>query len=402
MTRSSMWFAVLSVLSLGCGGSPAPAADESVTLTVRVRDDLDPRVEAGGAGLPSCDLPGPDGLMVIDLDGGYAHACAVLSDGRVRCWGQSFAGQLGDGSYAERSAPVPARDVTGAVRVGAGRAHTCALLRDGGVMCWGGNDHGQLGAARRGRDVGIGPVHVAGLRGATGLAVGDDHACAIDARGNVLCWGRNNLGQIGDGSREPRDTPVRIAGVRASYLGAGADSTCAVLTDGRVACWGGVGGSERPSLVAGLPAPAVTVEVGDASACARLADGSVFCWGDGSHGQLGPAGEGMSLSPIRIEGLPPAMTLAHAGTRACITDPAGSLFCWGARDATAAEASAIREIGGLAPARSAGITARAYCASLSNGGVCCWGSNVDGILGSAVRPFGAPAESSELPVPMTW
>src|SRR5690606_3053587 len=103
---------------------------------------------------------------------------------------------------------------------------------------------------------------------------------AVSGHGQVHCWGRNNLGQLGDGSRELRAGPAPVRAFRATHVGAGVDSTCAVATDGRVACWGALAIAERPRFVDGLPAPAVTVEVGEATACARLVDGSVHCWGD--------------------------------------------------------------------------------------------------------------------------
>lgn len=392
-----------SVLLGACASAPPP--DDELVVRLRVRDDLAPvGVQVGVAAPepePLCDPEGPDGLAVLDVAAGYSHGCAVLSDGRVRCWGQNWAGQLGDGTRTNNGTPTPVRDVDGAVTVGAGRAHSCALLRDGRVRCWGQNDHGQLGVGTR--RSGVGPTAVdARLTGVAQLGVGWDHSCAVTTRGQVHCWGKNNLGQLGDGSRQPRDAPTLVRDLRATYVGAGVDSTCAVSTDGRVACWGALAVAERPRFVDGLPAPAVTVEVGQATACARLADGSVHCWGDGAHGLLGPRQRGASERPVLVEGLPPALTLAVNATRACITDSEHQLFCWGAQAPGIPEAGSPRLVSRMGAAEQPAVASEATCARVQRGGLCCFGDNGGGMLGALLRPFTRPSNHSELPVPMAW
>ena len=386
------------VFALACGGT-APAND--VVVRVRVVDDLDPVVATAveDPGEPMCDVEGPDGLAVLDVAVGYGHACAVLSDGRVRCWGENYNGQLGDGTRGRNATPSPVRDVEGASAVGAGRMHACAL-GGGRVFCWGSNDHGQLGAGSRGS--GVGPTaQEARVRAAAQLAVGWDHACALTERGQVQCWGRNHLGQLGDGTRELRAAPTPVRALHATAIGAGVDTTCAVAVDGRVACWGGLAMSERPRYVDGLPAPAVSVDVGEATACARLVDGSVWCWGDGMHGLLG-AVRGASEAPMRVEGLPPATSLRVSGTRACVIGGQSELWCWGANEPGIEQAASPRTIGHIGAIEGAAVGREAICARLSRGGLCCWGSNQSGLLGALLHPFRSPPEHAELPAPMTW
>jgi alpha-tubulin suppressor-like RCC1 family protein len=86
----------------------------------------------------------------VDISAGWRHACARLGDGTVRCWGQNANGQLGNGTTTQSTVPVQVSGITGAVAVTAGWwHHSCALLGDGTVRCWGANDWGQFGNGTR-------------------------------------------------------------------------------------------------------------------------------------------------------------------------------------------------------------------------------------------------------------
>src|SRR2546430_10538083 len=83
------------------------------------------------------------------VTGGGFHTCALLQDGSVRCWGQNDYGQLGNGTVSSaqvsNATPVEVIGITTATAVTAGGYHACALLQNGSVRCWGQNDYGQLG-----------------------------------------------------------------------------------------------------------------------------------------------------------------------------------------------------------------------------------------------------------------
>jgi alpha-tubulin suppressor-like RCC1 family protein len=154
------------------------------------------------------DVPGLASGMTIVAAGG-SHTCSVTPGGALKCWGLNDTGQVGDGTWIQRSAPA---DVTGlgsgVTAVAAGENHTCAVVPGGGLKCWGSNGNGQLGTGTTGsRNT---PADVAGLTGdVIAVAAGYSHTCAVTA-GAVKCWGWDSYGQLGQGTITYRTTPVDV------------------------------------------------------------------------------------------------------------------------------------------------------------------------------------------------
>ena len=145
---------------------------------------------------------------------GVAHSCALERSGSVLCWGDAEAGALGDApppeaTLAPATGPVRATGISDAIAIAAGGYETCALRATGTVACWGRNDSGQLGDGTT-IDSAT-PVCVAGLTGAVEVAVGDGHACVRLEGGKLACWGSNAFGQLGDGTTTNRLTPAPVA-----------------------------------------------------------------------------------------------------------------------------------------------------------------------------------------------
>ncbi len=168
---------------------------------------------------------------VTQLAGAYGHACAVMRDGHVACWGTNEHGQLGDGSRIARPDPVTVQGLAPARQVAVGAVSSCALLLDGTVWCWGDNSEGQLGD---GSPAGhFAPAPVPGLVAIRQVVTSAGGACARDAQ-RVLCWGSGDL--LG-GASSP--TPLSMTTLPESIeeLVAGDSHVCARKGD-RLWCWG--------------------------------------------------------------------------------------------------------------------------------------------------------------------
>src|SRR5688572_14494123 len=177
------------------------------------------------------------------VSAGNTHSLALHADGTVRAWGDDSAGALGLDRSLASSTPMIVNGLTGVVAVAAGDAHTLALKSDGTVWAWGDNVAGQLGdgtTTDRSTPVRVGAA--TGFAAVVAVDAGTAHGLARKADGTVWAWGKNGLGQLGDGTRTTRLAPVAVGadspvtGVAA--LAAGGDHALAVKGDGTVWAWG--------------------------------------------------------------------------------------------------------------------------------------------------------------------
>ncbi len=263
------------------------------------------------------DLGGP----VAAVDVGSFSTCALRTNGAVYCWGNNSYGQLGLGhtdEIGDDELPKTAGPVSlgrPAVQVAVDSNHACAILDDGSVRCWGqGLLLGLGGVDTIGDDElpsSVEPVDLGGRR-ATHISV-HGNTCVVVESGDVYCWG---LGTLGYGS-EPESVgmtytpdqwgPINV-GRKFSRVLAGVATPCGV-SGGEVVCWGanyhgGLGDPNYPHCANCIEGCCVTppddnvvaVEVGGEAIdvvsgwlhkCALLKDGSVRCWGNGWGGQLG-------------------------------------------------------------------------------------------------------------------
>ena len=279
---------------------------------------------------------------VASLSAGVRHTCAVTTAGGVKCWGENFYGQLGDGTTTERTTPVDVIGLTTSVAsVSAGFGNTCALTTSGGVQCWGRNVFGQLvDGTTTDRNT---PVDVVGLTsGVASVSVGGGHTCAVTTSGGVKCWGNNFYGQQGDGTTTDRNMPVDVIGLSSGVasVSASVGYTCAVTTSGGLKCWGDntvgqlgdgtTNGRETPVDVIGRSSGVAAVSAGWSHACAVTTTGSVKCWGNSFDGQMGDGTTPERLTPTDVTGLSSGVASISAGrVHTCAVTAVGGLKCWG-------------------------------------------------------------------------
>lgn len=172
------------------------------------------------------------------LDYGLEHGCFVTEGEEAFCWGTNTNGQLGDGTVDSSSTPVQVVGLSRIAEIRAGRTHTCARLTDGSVSCWGSNENGQLGSETE-TPTSSRAVPVANVTDAVHLAVGSRHGCVIRDDGSVVCWGNNEMGQVGIGANRTQRGGYLVPNISdAVSVSTGAHGTCVVRESGSVECWG--------------------------------------------------------------------------------------------------------------------------------------------------------------------
>lgn len=246
---------------------------------------------------------------------GNAHSCTALSNYTVKCWGLGSSGQLGNGGTSSSSSPVVVSVIDGssaalkAMDIVTGYAHSCALISDGTIKCWGLNNYGQIGIGNTTNQ--NTPVTVSGISTAIKITAGNYHTCAVLSNGNVQCWGQNSTGQIGNNSFTTAKTPVSVSGMsNAVQVQAGSSHTCALLQNGSVTCWGsglygqlGNGSSNYYSLtpVTVTNLTGITQLAAGSSSnhtCATKSDGTPYCWGKNESSQMGNSRDFSVVTPI--------------------------------------------------------------------------------------------------------
>jgi cysteine-rich repeat protein len=368
---------------------------------------------------------------VVDVALGGNHTCALLSTGNVRCWGNGAEGRLGYGNtddIGDDEHPASAGDVDvggTVVQITAGYAHTCAVLDAGQVRCWGIGYAGGLGYP--GLDAvgddetpaSVGDVVVGGP--VVQVSAGENHTCALLDNGKVRCWGDGAYGQLGYGNtnaigdnENPSVAGDVIVGYDAVQIAAGDYHTCALLDNGAVRCWGpgsygrlghgntlSIGDDEAPALHGSIPIDGIAVQVtaGSAQTCVRLDTNDVRCWGDNLFGALGYP----DVDYLGDNEFPTAVTTVEVGGQVidisagayhtCAITEVGEGRCWGNASLGQLGYGNIENIGddenpaiagdvqidgtAVRVVAGSGVT----CAILSTGILRCWGNNDVGQLG---------------------
>ncbi len=261
--------------------------------------------------------------------------------------------------------------MTGVRAVATGEYQSCAVLQNQQLRCWGHNEAGTLGdGTRSNRPAAVTVKNPAGtgpLTGVTAVAAGSLHTCALLISREVRCWGDNTSGQLGIGSTEPRRLlPATVSN------------------------------ESGESTLQGV----AQITAGGDTTCARLVSGQVRCWGDNAYHQLGDGGILPSSLPVAVSsvaGGSPLTGVTQVDTgeeHTCARLSTGGAVCWGSSDdGTLGDGTRtpaprpVEVVNGAGTNPLTGIrrvTAGGTftCAELANGTARCWGDGTSGQIGN--------------------
>ncbi len=248
------------------------------------------------------------------VSAGLSHTC-VADATTGTCWGSNAESQLT--SAAVGPGPI-VYSHAGYLDLVLGGNHSCGILVDDTLSCWGSNSHGQLAQDPATVMVVVDPTIVPLPAAVDAIALGRQHTCAL-VDSAVQCWGRNDLGQLGDGSGAHQFTPVPVAlPIEAGAvvaLAAGTHHTCAIDDDGALWCWGSndngqlmlepdKGGNDLYTLVPveiELGEGVVAVAAGQTHTCVQTDLARILCWGTNTEGQIGDGTTVFAFEPTQVE-----------------------------------------------------------------------------------------------------
>jgi alpha-tubulin suppressor-like RCC1 family protein len=386
-------------------------------------------------------------LTVLQVEAGFYATCALMSDGTVRCWGMGGSGQLGlgTGEYDDANHPTPVPGLFGVTAIGMSGGHACALLEDETVKCWGANFYGQLGRGTADNGYNDLPMPVLDETGAgpltnvKSIAVGRTRTCAVVAVGSARqarCWGYNGSGALGSGTTADRYLPTPVCST-GSYpgsctaqtnvveLAASLHHTCARISGGTLRCWGSNSSGQLaiwngqayvsdpndhpnpitvrdPDSGSAMRVDTMSVargETGDVTCAVRSSDKKVLCWGANSRGVLGRMSSSTTLAgrqtpaPVCTTS-PGCAQLANASDvsvgyyHACAVS-VDKVRCWGGNNngqlgdgSTSDKNYSVGEVTTSANVLAISTGDFQTCALLLDGSLECWGLNSTGEVGT--------------------
>ena len=302
------------------------------------------------------------GKAIKQISAGFSHTCAIASDNKAYCWGSGSSGALGNNSTTNSSIPV-AVNTTGVLagktikQISAGSFHTCAIASDNKAYCWGSGSNGQLGngtASMTKVPVAVNTTGVLAGKTIKQISAYGFHTCAIASDDKAYCWGRGDLGQLGNNSTTNSSIPVAVnttgvlAGKTIKQISAGSLYTCAIASDDKAYCWGrgsngqlGNNSTTNSSIPVAVNTTGVLagktikqISAGSFHTCAIASDNKAYCWGSGTSGQLGDNLYTNSSIPVAVNttGVLAGKTIkqiSNGSSHTCAIASDDKAYCWG-------------------------------------------------------------------------
>ena len=324
---------------------------------------------------PPPGLP-PAPLIRSIITAGIGHTCAITPADGLRCWGLNDSGQLGDETFTDSSIPVFVVDVIASdiIDLESGIKHTCALTSGSEVMCWGLNTSGQLG--NRSIANSNVPVLVQGLVGKiVSISGGAEFTCAVNDADEVMCWGNNSEGQLNDGSRFGRSVadfvdPELVSDI--VMVSGGQKELQGVTSNGASNFW-----NDEPIIPdTGLPEENNAFLSADrffGGGCATTVDRVVNCWGAVVNAEV----QGSVLDYNLLD---------TGGSHACTVTDEG-LVCWGENSTgqlgigSLINSDKAQVVDGIPAVVDLAAGLNHTCAIIDHKLIKCWGENTFGQLG---------------------
>ncbi|MEM1007775.1 MAG: hypothetical protein AAGJ35_02105 [Myxococcota bacterium] len=347
------------------------------------------------------------------LESSHGHNC-VVSAGRLKCWGENSAAQLGYNDMIRRDR-VPAEQIDvgeqGVKQLALGERHSCVVLDDASLKCWGQSSYGQTGYDVADQSVILKPlvrsVDLGGKK-VKQLTAGFTHTCVLLSDETVRCWGTFYLqGQKTYLVARSKDAQsYTFSGKKVKQLRSGDQHICVLLEDHRVLCWGNndrgqLGYGDRKSrkqpvdtFVNMQGTKTMEVVAGVYHTCALSETGQLRCWGENAGGQLGVGDTVSRLKPDAVIDLRwstgRTMQVSAGMLHTCAVSQQGKLKCWGrnkegqlgygdARSRRRPDDVVVDLKGAKAKRVWAGKVHT--CVLLTDQSVRCWGKNTRGQLG---------------------
>lgn len=343
------------------------------------------------------------GFQLASVSAGGNNSCGVDKGGKAYCWGNNALGKLGDGTFDTHTGPVPVAGAQTFVSISAGGDHTCGVTRSGQALCWSYNGFGQSGNGTTTSS--ILPVPVSGGYSFLSLSASPvassigtpGYTCGI-TRVAALCWGYNNVGQLGNATTVASSVPAPVAGGHTfTSLSAGGQHACGITKSGQALCWGGnLSGQLGNGTTTGssIPVPVsggytfISISAGVTHTCGVTRDGLALCWGDGPLLGIGNFVPPSSV-PVATSGGYTFTSVSAGGQHTCGITKGGQVLCWGRNDVGQlgngfgqAYGLPVPVAGGF---RAGSISAGSEhnCGVSSTIGTWCWGRNANGQLGTS-------------------